>query len=329
MSKPDFWRQSTNLSVQPSSISPLLSNLRSWIDTGSLGAYWQVPKGPRHLLSLTDAQRARLKSKKFSDHISKVLKEVDQLQRGGWTVVFTDGSSKRLGGWDQAGYGCFYGDHHPRNVSAHVPEGETQSNNRGEVRAVLCALEAKSDSEKMTIVVDSEYVYDALTKHILKWEKAGWRSSSGAVSHSDLCIPVLAQMRRHQQTARSIWVPSRVVIVGNEGADQLVEQGRLSHPYSLTRFAKRHAFDECLTRQETDLPSHCSWVLSEPGEDVERGGGVTKYTSSDRSLTGAENDSARKAEVSSDGGTGDSTDSGSEDYTSGGESGDEYERFLA
>ena len=75
------------------------------------------------MLSLTDAQRAHLKSKKFSDHISKVLKEVDELQRGGWTVVFTDGSSKRVGGWDQAGYGCFYGDHHPRNVSAHVPEG--------------------------------------------------------------------------------------------------------------------------------------------------------------------------------------------------------------
>ena len=74
----------------------------------------------------------------------------------------------------------------PRNVSAHVPEGETQSNNKGEVRAVLCALGSKSDSEKMAIVVDSEYVYDALTKHILKWEKAGWRSSSGAVSHSDL-----------------------------------------------------------------------------------------------------------------------------------------------
>ena len=39
MSKLEFWHQSTNLSVHRSSISPLLSNLRSWIDTGSLGAY--------------------------------------------------------------------------------------------------------------------------------------------------------------------------------------------------------------------------------------------------------------------------------------------------
>ena len=303
--------------MHSSSISPLLSNLRAWIDTGSLGAYRHVPEGPRYLLSITYAQRASLKSKKFSDHISKVMKEVDELQRGGWTVVFTDGSSKRVGGWNQAGYGCFYGDHHPRNASAHVPEGETQSNNRGEVGAVLYALRAKSDSEKMAIVVDSEYVYDALTKHILKWEKVGWRSSSGGVSHSDLWIPVLTQMRRHQQIARFIWVPAHVGIVGNEGADQLAEQGRLSHPYNLTRFAKRPAFDDGLTRQDTDLPSHCSWVLSEPGEDV-GAGGETEYTNSDRSLTSAESDSAREVEVLSDGGPGDSTDSGSEDYMSGG-----------
>ena len=103
VSKLEFWRQSTNLSLHRSSISPLLSNLRSWIDTGSLGAYWHVPKGPRYLLSLTDFQRASLKSKKFSDHISKVLKEVDELQRGGWIVVFTDGSSMRVGGSGRAG----------------------------------------------------------------------------------------------------------------------------------------------------------------------------------------------------------------------------------
>ena len=181
-------------------------------------------------------------------------------------MVFTDGSSKRVGGWDQAGYGRFYGDKHPRNVSEYVPEGEVQSNNRGEVRAVLCALEAKSDSERMAIVVDSEYVYDAVTKHILRWEKAGWRTSLGEVSHSDLWIAVLSHMRRCQQTARFIWIPSHVGIVGNEGADHLAEQGRLSHPYNLTQFAKRAAVGDRLPRQETDVPLLCSWVMSDPGE---------------------------------------------------------------
>ena len=57
--------------------------------------------------------------------------------------------------------------------------------------------------------------------------------------------------------------------------------------------------------------------------------GEAEYTSSERSLTSAENVSAGEADVLSDDGTRDPTDSGSEAYTSGGDSGDEYERFFA
>ena len=176
-----------------------LSTMRLWCPSGS---HYLRNKRKTHGVHHVGVYRATQCTSSTHHTSPKVLKEVDELQRG--AVVFTDGCSKRVGGWDQARYGFFYGDHHPRNVSAHVPEGETHSNNRGEVRAVLCPLEAKLDFEKMTMVVDSEYIYDALTKHILKWEKAGWRSSSGAVSHSDLWIPVLAQMRRPQQAARFI-----------------------------------------------------------------------------------------------------------------------------
>ena len=80
ISELDFWRPSTNLSVHRSSIAPLLHNLRSWVETASLGAHWHVPKGPRYLVSLTDSQRASLKCQKFSDHITKVFKDIDDLQ---------------------------------------------------------------------------------------------------------------------------------------------------------------------------------------------------------------------------------------------------------
>ena len=107
----------------------------------------------------------------------------------------------------------------------------------------------------MVIVVESEYVFDALTKPNLKWERAGWRSTSGAVSHSYLWVQILFQMRRHQQTARFIWVPSHIGMVGNEGADQLAEQGCLSHPHNQIRSAKRPALEDCVTRQDTHIPS--------------------------------------------------------------------------
>ena len=112
-------------------------------------------------------------------------------------IVFTDGSSKGVGGWDQAGYGCFYGDKHPRNVGDYVPEVEPQTNNRGEIRAVLCALEHKAESEQLVVVVDSEYVFDALTKNLLRWEQNFWRGTSGIVSNSDLWADILGHLRRH------------------------------------------------------------------------------------------------------------------------------------
>ena len=80
-------------------------------------------------------------------------------------------TGRHVGGWDKAGYGCFYGDKHLQNYSNCVPESETQTNNRGEIRAVLCALEHKAESEQFAVVVDSEYVFDALTENLLRWEE--------------------------------------------------------------------------------------------------------------------------------------------------------------
>ena len=69
----------------------------------------------------------------------------------------------------------------------------------------------------------------------------------------------------------------------NVRTDQIIclaEQGRLSHPYNETRRAKTVApDDQVFTRQDTDLPSHCSWVLSEyEGSMVEGGGGARTPT---------------------------------------------------
>ena len=145
---------------------------------------------------MTESQRASLKAAKYTEIVNRVLCQIDELQQGGWVIVFADGSSKRVAGWDQAGYGCFYGDKHPRNVSDSVPEVETQTNNRGEIRAVLCALEYKAESEQLAVVVDSEYIFDALTKNRLRWERNFRRGALG-LSRILISADILGHLRRH------------------------------------------------------------------------------------------------------------------------------------
>ena len=62
------------------------------------------------MLSLTAEVRTECKKQKYAHHIEQTLAALGVLQEKGWDVVFTDGSSKRVRGWEQAGYGGFYGE---------------------------------------------------------------------------------------------------------------------------------------------------------------------------------------------------------------------------
>ena len=109
--------------------------------------------------------------------------------------------------------------------------------------------------------------------------------------------------------------------MGNEGVDRLAEQGRLSLPYNETRRAKRVApDDQVFTRQDTDLPSHCSWVLTEYGDSLVEGGDENSCNSS---LSVRSVDSSEPKELMSE------YDSDSEVASGDGSSEDEYERFLS
>ena len=114
-----------------------------------------------------------------------------------------------------------------RNHSAPVPQGELQSNNRGELRAVFHVLHTLPLGGRVAVVRDSEYVFLGLTERLLRWERAGWK-----VEHADLWRLVLDLLLSHQQNATFFWVPSHVGLEGNDGADREAENGRLQHPHN-------------------------------------------------------------------------------------------------
>ena len=74
----------------------------------------------------------------------KVL--VDKYRQAGWEIIYTDGSSEdhpmvaRVGG-----YGVYFGD--SRDTAIHIPREERQTNNRGELRAALHAVQHRNKSK--------------------------------------------------------------------------------------------------------------------------------------------------------------------------------------
>ncbi|MDB2321034.1 ribonuclease HI, partial [Amylibacter sp.] len=61
------------------------------------------------------------------------------------------------------------------------------TNNQMELTAAIMALEALDKPSKITIVTDSSYVKDGITKWIFGWKKNGWKTSAKkAVKNEEL-----------------------------------------------------------------------------------------------------------------------------------------------
>ncbi|GET85891.1 ribonuclease H1, putative [Leishmania tarentolae] len=132
-------------------------------------------------------------------------------------VVYVDGACRHNGtSQARAGYGGYYGSlADPRNFSCPVPLTESQTNNRGEVRAVIHAIVqafidagAPADALEathlvdpsawtlgdltrplphLTIYTDSRYVIDGLTRYAKKWVLNGFvLSTKKPVQNQDL-----------------------------------------------------------------------------------------------------------------------------------------------
>ncbi|KAI8329950.1 ribonuclease H-like domain-containing protein [Chlamydoabsidia padenii] len=127
----------------------------------------------------------------------------------GTRVVYTDGASRANGRKNaKAGYGVFWGDNDPRNLSAPL-EGERQTNQRAEAMAILRALEQSQDmADRLEIRTDSQYCIKAMTEWHTNWVKKKWISSTGqAVQNRDLFEPMLQLVKNRKGPTEFIYVP--------------------------------------------------------------------------------------------------------------------------
>ena len=98
------------------------------------------------------------------------------------------------------------------------------TNNQMELTAAIMALEALDKPSKITIVTDSSYVKDGITKWIFGWKKNGWKTSAKkAVKNEDLWKRLESAAQQHEVNWE--WIKGHAGHIENERADELARNG--------------------------------------------------------------------------------------------------------
>jgi ribonuclease HI len=89
-------------------------------------------------------------------------------------TAYTNGSCTNNGTNNaKAGCGVWYTPDDPRNTTLSLPP-PLQSNNTGELAAILTAVQCAPLNSTLHIISHSKYAIDGLTKHLQSWDDAGW-----------------------------------------------------------------------------------------------------------------------------------------------------------
>jgi len=100
------------------------------------------------------------------------------------------------------------------------------TNNRMELTAAIRGLEALNRACHVTLVTDSVYVKDGITRWIHGWQRNGWRTSDKKpVKNAELWQELLAATARHR--IDWVWVKGHAGDEDNERADRLASDAAL------------------------------------------------------------------------------------------------------
>lgn len=101
---------------------------------------------------------------------------------------------------------------------------ELTTNNQMELMAAISALEALERASTLTVVTDSSYVKDGITKWIHGWKRNGWRNASKKpVKNAELWQRLEQAATRHAVTWE--WIKGHAGHPENERADELARMG--------------------------------------------------------------------------------------------------------
>tara|TARA_B100001057_G_C22861205_1_gene954566 strand:+ start:130 stop:582 length:453 start_codon:yes stop_codon:yes gene_type:complete len=130
--------------------------------------------------------------------------------------LYTDGAclgNPGAGGW--ASILCY--NNHKKILSG--SDADT-TNNRMELTAVIMGLSALKRPVDITVVTDSRYVMDGISKWVAKWKKNSWKTASKKdVKNKDLWLLLEALCNKHNVSWE--WIKGHSGHVQNEECDQI------------------------------------------------------------------------------------------------------------
>ena len=174
------WQWQQEISISRRDLWHFMAILEDWFKPGvSIER-----RAPRLVITPPSKQQQRAAKKQRLAEDRELFEAVfTKKQKGGWDVVFTDGSSKIAYQQLTGGYGVWYGEADARNRSFVLSKDEDQTNNRGELRAAHYVLSRQPAGKPLHMIVDSEWVYKGVTELGEVWQRHRWHTAMGDVAH--------------------------------------------------------------------------------------------------------------------------------------------------
>ncbi|MBI4906795.1 MAG: ribonuclease HI [Acidobacteria bacterium] len=132
-------------------------------------------------------------------------------------TLITDGSCLENPG--PGGWACIlrYGVKHKEIYGYHP----AATNNRMEIMAAIQGLMALRERCEVTVVSDSSYVINGITKWVGGWKRKGWWRPEGPVPNADLWLQLDDVATRHQ--TKWTWTRGHAGHTDNERCDELAQ----------------------------------------------------------------------------------------------------------
>lgn len=136
-------------------------------------------------------------------------------------TIYTDGTCFNNGKANVvSGSAIWISPNNPRNKAIRIP-GPDQSNQVGEISAIIAAASAIPGSWPLKIISDSQYAINGLTTHLPQWEDQGWIG----IQNAPFFKKAAYLLRKRTAPTTFQWIKGHSGDDGNEECDRLAKEG--------------------------------------------------------------------------------------------------------